>query len=120
MSDVVELRKKVKELRAKQVPITKATLEDLQREVKADADLKKLEEKRAKMAAIREAKVKEKEKKCEGPVSPAPPKRQAKAAKAKVESSMPLASMPAGGSDADEAPVHTNVNIDKKKKKVVE
>lgn len=122
MSDVAELRKKVKELRAKQVPITKATLADLEREVKADEDLKKLEEKRAKMAAIRAAKDAAKKEKSEGPASPAPPKRVAKKAIPRNESSMPLASIPSlpgGSSDADDAPVHTNVDIVKKKKVVV-
>ena len=117
MSDLVELRKKVKELRAKQVPITKATLDDLQREVKAEEDLAKLAVKRANMAGIREAKLKAKK---EGPPAPAPRKKEEKPKKEKLpKSSMPLAAIPTN-SDADDAPVHTNVNLEKKKRKVVE
>lgn len=120
MSDLVELRKKVKELRAKQVPVTKATLEDLQREIKAEEDLAKLAAKRANMAALREAKLKAKK---EGPAAPKP--KAVKAVKAEKvpktpKASMPLASIASIASDTDEAPVHMTVNVEKKKKKVVE
>jgi len=56
MSDMNELRKRVKELRAKQVAVSKATLEDLKAEIYKEELAAKAAERRAKSLAAREAK----------------------------------------------------------------
>jgi hypothetical protein len=56
MSDLTELRKRVKELRAKQVAISKASVEDLKAEIYKEDLAAKAAERKAKSLAAREAK----------------------------------------------------------------
>jgi hypothetical protein len=56
MSDLTELRKRVKELRAKQVAISKASMEDLKAEIYKEDLAAKAAERKAKSLAAREAK----------------------------------------------------------------
>ena len=56
MSDLTELRKRVKELRAKQVALSKASIDDLKAEIYKEDLAAKAAERKAKSLAAREAK----------------------------------------------------------------
>ena len=80
MSDLTELRKRVKELRAKQVAISKASVEDLKAEIYKEDLAAKAAERKAKAMERRVKKLEEKPKKVEKPKEKEPKKEEKKEA----------------------------------------